>query len=65
MKGTAQVVELISDEEAAQLWRTVDEHAQVDGRCPICLTARRCWPRAGAIGGLMLADRWTTAPAEG
>jgi hypothetical protein len=65
VNGTVQSVELISEEEAARLWRVVDEHTQVDGRCPICRTRRRCWTRAGAIGGLMLADRWSTGRTGG
>ncbi|WP_018251888.1 hypothetical protein [Salinispora mooreana] len=37
-------------------WRDLNEHQQVDGRCPVCGTPRRCWPWAEAYAGLLTYD---------
>ncbi|MDM4722557.1 hypothetical protein QTQ03_24290 [Micromonospora sp. WMMA1363] len=37
-------------------WRTLAERRQRDGRCPVCGTAKRCWPWADAYGELVAHD---------
>ncbi|WP_080635226.1 hypothetical protein [Salinispora pacifica] len=37
-------------------WRDLNDHRQVDGRCPVCGTPRRCWPWAEAYAGLLAHD---------
>lgn len=53
----------VSDPLAADLYRTIDIHAQVEGRCPICRTRFRCWEWARARAALILSGRPPTRPA--
>ncbi|MFG3418757.1 hypothetical protein [Micromonospora sp. NPDC048063] len=43
-----------ADTRTTSWQRDLDEHRQVDGRCRICRTAKRCWPWATAWAALLV-----------
>ncbi|MEU4777447.1 hypothetical protein [Micromonospora sp. NPDC023633] len=43
--------------QTVERWRrTLDEHRQVDGRCPRCGTRKRCWEWATAFSALLVDE---------
>ncbi|MFG1918674.1 hypothetical protein [Micromonospora sp. NPDC048898] len=55
VQTVAQPVQAVVLPEAR--WRrTLVEHQAVDGRCPICQTAGRCWEWAEAFAQLVAHD---------
>ncbi|MDM4718443.1 hypothetical protein QTQ03_20480 [Micromonospora sp. WMMA1363] len=49
-------------ETVARWRRTLAEHRQRDGRCPVCGTEKRCWPWADAFGELVAHDLLRLGP---
>ncbi|WP_080636105.1 hypothetical protein [Salinispora mooreana] len=45
-----------ADATISRWWRDLNNHRQVEGRCPVCGTPRRCWPWAEAYAGLLTYD---------
>ncbi len=41
-----------ADATIRRWWRDLNDHRQIDGRCPVCGTRGRCRPRAEAYGDL-------------
>ncbi|MFD6565414.1 hypothetical protein [Micromonospora profundi] len=49
-------------QQVAGWWRTLADHEQRYGRCPICDTRTRCWVRAGALADLIAHDVYYLGP---
>ncbi|MFI6228855.1 hypothetical protein ACIBCR_16250 [Micromonospora echinospora] len=47
----------LTDLQADRLRQVLAEHRQVDGRCPECGTARRCWTASWTRAALVTAGR--------
>ncbi|WP_416902786.1 hypothetical protein [Micromonospora echinospora] len=47
----------LTDLEAGRLRKVLAEHQQVDGRCPVCNTPRRCWTASWTRAALITAGR--------